>query len=179
MLIHIEGTVTNAFTSNAFISKFISDNVSENDYNFSKIVEIGSSGNDNFINYFFKVILSSSALIIIPTSVIYYFGTLYSLRTVNRSKEDTCIHGFHFVVIFIIVPSILFCISYQIGLLHFLQNFLQYYLGLDSSEYFPKIALLTITVQFFSVISLSYILQDSDNILKERLFKWPGFNHLD
>lgn len=135
--------------------------------------------NSFFNNSFFNILLSSSLLIIIPTAIIYYFGTLYNSRTVNSSKEDSCLYGFHFVIIFVIAPLITFLIFYRIGILEFLDWLLQKrLLGLNSSEFFSRIALITITAQLFIATSLLYIYWDSANILIERLYKWSVIKYL-
>lgn len=133
---------------------------------------------DNFNNDLLHVILSSTLLVIIPSAIIYYFGTLYNSRTVKRSKEDICIYGFHFFIVFVIIPLILFCIFSQIGLLGFVQYLLKTRFYSGSVNYFNKIALITITAQFFIVICLLYVYQDSRNILLSRLYKWPGIKRI-
>lgn len=60
------------------------------------------------VDELFKQIISSSVLISIPAAIIYLFGTIINMRSVNRSKEDTCIYGLYFVMFFIFIPSLIY-----------------------------------------------------------------------
>jgi hypothetical protein len=173
IVINIEGVVTDTFNDKFSSYNTYVNAIKNNSDNNTRTGDIGNFGIDFFKNDFFNVILNSSLLIAIPTALIYYFGILYNSRTINRSKEDICHQGFHFVVFFVIAPLIFFYIIDRIGLIYFLQWLLQSLLAFFKINLnFFKIALITITAQFFILLTLLYVLWDSDNILKKRLYKW-------
>jgi hypothetical protein len=114
----------------------------------------------------FTQILSSSVIISIPIAIIYFFGTLINLRSVNRSKEDTCLYGLYFAMFFITIPSLIYYYffhnqklnSYLIDLLKPLFPITIQFTYFH--DYF------TIILQFIIILYLSLLLTDFDKFLQ-------------